>query len=312
MPVYSDALRQANLGQTIANNPRVAEFWRTAHHFVDRQSGGSLGDPWGILLRGYGDIGMPGYEGQNVFSDTVDNRFGLAKVTEVTRQPSGRDVALHYLSGTPSHRLIGTTAINERVAMRHIGPPPQMDLTHSVDLVGRRAGAAVNEQQGRVDVFTLTPVAYPVTIGGVYFEAGNYSAEQITSNNGITLQASFTAGERYLEGATTADLTSLSSIALKIGADAETNGATKIFNIRGSIGADMPPGYSRRAMVIAPGVGYSVSNPDTTLAAAAAAVDTPFNELVFPADEDLIDAVLDELPELFIAIWQWPTARGAL
>lgn len=308
MPIYTDALRNAAAEQGIDGNPRVAEFWRTAHHFVNRQGGGSLGDPWGLLLRGYGDVGMPGYEGNINYVDTVDNRSGIAKPIESSRQPSGRPVDLHYLAGNTVHLFMGTTAINQRVTMRHIGPPPHMDLTHSVDIVSRYTGATVNERQGRVDQLQLVPVALPVTIPGLYFAAPEYTvsgggASDITDGpNGLTISAVGLPGERALLG--DPDVTNLDTVGLYLNTTANT------FDITGSVTADLPDNYTRRAMVVAPGVGYALSAINTNTSGATT---TPaLADLVFTADEPLSDLVVAERPELFLAIWQYPTARGAL
>ena len=308
MPVFTDALRnnQAQLGLDF--NPRVAEFWRSALHFVNRQGGRSLGSPFGLLLRGYGDIGMPGYEGNVVYVDTVDNRSGIAKPIESSRQPSGRTIDLHYLPGNPAHLFLGNTDVNQRVAFRHIGPPPNMDLTHSVDIITRYEGATVNESQGRVDRLQATPVTIPVVIPGLYYEAPAYTtsggaAGDITrSPNGITLTQSAADGERALLGDDS--ITNLGTVGLHL------DDATHTFDIEGSVTATLPDEWTRRALIMAPGVGYQWSGVQTNTTGAAT---TPaIADLVFTADEAFADAVIEEAPELYLAIWQYATARGAL
>ena len=318
MPLYTDTLRDNDARRGLTINPRVAEFWRIAHHFVDTASGPKLDNdlPWGLLLRGYGDIGLPGFEGQLQYSDTVDNRLGLAKPTEVSRQPSGRDIQLHYLVGNPAHRFLGNTVLNQRIAFRHVGPPPQMDLTHSVDIITRGVGATVNQETGRVDTLNAVPVAIPVTIGGLYYQAPQYvtntttGGSAILGTNGVSFAA--TSTERVLDGDNS--IGTLTSVGVAIEGVTITSGepvagSTAKFDIGGTVGADLPENYTRRAMIVAPGVGYSLSNAYTSSSAEAAKA---FNTITFPNDQDLIQAIVDETPELWLAIWQFPSARQAL
>lgn len=304
MPLFTDSLRAGGAG--LIDNPRPARPWDIALHFINYRSGASLGTPWGALLRGYGDIGLPGFESVVTEVDTVDNITGLSTPYESGRNPSVRQVALHLQMGNRAHAAIANTAQNQRLVTRHIGPPPQMDLTHSVDLVSSRGVAVVNAAGGAVVPFGLRSVALPVTIPGVFYSVENYSTDSsggLTSATGTTLARA--AGDQALAGDDDAGTdTALDSHILKLDA------ATHVFSLD-TDAADLPAGYTRRAAIISPGVGYAVSDQDNNTTQSPIA-GRQFSEMSFAADEGFADAVIAETPALYLAIWQWPSARGAL
>ena len=304
MPTFTDTLSRAELGGLL-DNPRIAHGWGEGLHFVNHLRGQSLGEPFGALLRGYGDIGLPGHTAEIVNTDTVDNLSAIATPTIVGLNPNPRTVQIHFQAGNAAHRAIARAGADELLEFRHIGPPPDMDLTHSVDMLSQFAPGTVNRAQGNIATAQATPVAPPVTLAGLYFSSSTYTLAEL--GTGVRLDR--TKGDQHLDGAADNN-PNLNALSIDMDTTANT------FSITSSIvGASLPAGWKRRALIYLPGIGYAFSNDAAaSINNTSAAVDTTFMSLAWDADANLVDAVqaATSLPAIHLAIWQWDDRRKAL